>query len=82
MQISTTDGRMKLYGKLRVEKTLHSSTAKPFSTRQLMFVEHRGIIARICQVGIVKEASADAAVVTCLVASPGRASCMRTHIGR
>lgn len=50
LQISTTDGRTKIMGRIGCEVTLFSAASKPFSTRQLEFVTNRGAVLRVCEV--------------------------------
>lgn len=50
-QVGTSDGRVKLFGKEGVEVTLHSSSRKHHATRQLLFLQNKGIVIRISQVG-------------------------------
>ena len=50
LAVATSDGRVKLFGHLGVEKTLYSSAKKVSSTRQLLFLPNRGILLRLSKV--------------------------------
>lgn len=50
LALGTSDGRVKLFGKLGIEKTLYSSARKVSGTRQLLFLPSRGVLLRIAKV--------------------------------
>ncbi|GAX80417.1 hypothetical protein CEUSTIGMA_g7856.t1 [Chlamydomonas eustigma] len=54
LAVGTSDGRVKLFGRLGVEKTLYSSARKPSGTKQLVFHSNRGILLRLSKAGIVE----------------------------
>jgi hypothetical protein len=47
MQVGTCDGRVKIFGQLGVEKTLYSNAKRVHTTRQLLFLQNRGLLIRI-----------------------------------
>mmetsp|Transcript_6499 Transcript_6499/g.17391 ORF Transcript_6499/g.17391 Transcript_6499/m.17391 type:complete len:1876 (-) Transcript_6499:608-6235(-) len=62
LAISTTDGRVKVIGRIGCEVTLYSAAVKPFGTRQLEFVVNRGALVRICEAGFLEAWSIGGAV--------------------
>ncbi|KAF5828073.1 hypothetical protein DUNSADRAFT_18262 [Dunaliella salina] len=62
LAISTTDGRVKVIGRIGCEVTLYSAAVKPFGTRQLDFVVNRGALVRICEAGFLEAWSIGGAV--------------------
>lgn len=50
LAVGTSDGRVKLFGSLGVEKTLYSSAKKVTGTKQLTFIPNRGILLRLSRV--------------------------------
>lgn len=50
MQVSTSDGRIKIIGKEGVERNMKTAARMPEATRQLKFLYNRGIIVRVDQV--------------------------------
>ena len=53
LAVGTSDGRVKIFGPLGVEKTLYSSAKKVTGTRQLLFLPNRGMLLRLSRVGMV-----------------------------
>jgi hypothetical protein len=50
LQVSTSDGRVKILGQEGVEGLLISSLLDPASTQQLLFAHNRGGLVRLDQV--------------------------------
>ena len=50
MQVATSDGKIKLFGRPGVERTLYSSAKYPFATKQLLFLNNRGVLVRVAKV--------------------------------
>ncbi len=50
LQVSTSDGRVRIIGTEGVERTLHSASKLPHATKQLAFLYNRGVILRVCDV--------------------------------
>jgi hypothetical protein len=50
MQVSTSDGRIKVLGQEGVEGLLISALLEPAATQQLLFVQNRGGLVRLDQV--------------------------------
>jgi hypothetical protein len=53
LQVSTTDGRVKIFGREGVERTLRCGSGAPHpAARQLLFLVNRGAVLRVDEVGI------------------------------
>ncbi|KAG1668676.1 hypothetical protein FOA52_001284 [Chlamydomonas sp. UWO 241] len=55
LAVSTSDGHIKIFGRLGVEKTVPvpTHTFRPGPTAQLLFVPNRGVLLRISQPGVL-----------------------------
>ncbi len=49
-QVGTWDGRVKLYGKAGVERTVYSACTYAYGTKQLEFLPYRGVLVRLSEV--------------------------------
>ncbi|GFR40026.1 hypothetical protein Agub_g561, partial [Astrephomene gubernaculifera] len=59
--IATSDGKVKLLGRQGCELTLYSGAKYPYATRQLQFLQNRGVIMRVSKGGIMESWSVAAA---------------------
>ncbi|GLC57475.1 hypothetical protein PLESTB_001231000 [Pleodorina starrii] len=52
--IATSDGKIKLFGRPGCEATVYSAARYPYATRQLQFLQNRGVFVRVSKGGFME----------------------------
>ncbi|KAG2431284.1 hypothetical protein HYH02_013415 [Chlamydomonas schloesseri] len=52
--VSTSDGKVKIFGAPGVERTVYSHARYPYATRQLMWLRNRGVLLRVSKGGFME----------------------------